>query len=52
MHSPRKYDHNRPQGRLHEKVFEFFQTHTKKNAAKVGTEKEDEKKESLVSMLL
>ena len=46
MHFPQKYDHNRPQGRPHKKEFELF-SNTKINATKIGTEKEDEKMESV-----
>ena len=45
MYFQQKYDHNRPQGRPHEKQFELF-SNTKRNVAKVGTEKKDEKMES------
>ena len=45
MYFQQKYDHNRPQGRPHEKQSELF-TNTKRNVAKVGTEKKNEKMES------
>ena len=45
MYFPRKYDHNRPQGRPYNKEFELF-SNTKTNVTKVGTEKKDEKMES------
>ena len=49
MRYPQKYYHsyhNRPPGRIHEKEFELLSS-TKINVTKVGTEKEDEKMESV-----
>ena len=37
MRFPQKYDRNRPQGILHEKIFELF-SNTKINVTKVGIE--------------
>ena len=39
MHFPRKYCHNKPQGRPHEKESQLFLS-TKTNVTKVGTKKE------------
>ena len=50
MQFPQKYDHNKLQGRPHEKEFELF-SNTEINFPKVGAEKEDEKW-SLVSIIL
>ena len=43
MHFPKKYYHNRPQGRPHENEFELF---SNINVTKVGAKKEDERMES------